>query len=89
MANQWTTRKMTDKERREELRKEAYRTMTRNAHTLQGQYARRDRETNTAMQNRVNNTVGRNDVLTRDTNTARAMLAFANQPSGGTGGNSP
>ena len=89
MANQWNTRKMTAGERRRELRNEGFRTLTQNAHTLQGQWARRDRETDTAMQRRVNNAVGRNDVITRDANTARAMLAYARQPGGGTGGNSP
>ena len=89
MANQWTTRRMTARERREELRREAYRTITRNAHTLQGQYARREEERNTATQNRVNNAVGRNNVFTRDRNTARAMLAYARQPGGGTVSNSP
>ena len=89
MANQWTTRRMTARERRDDLRREAYRTLTRNAYTIQGQYARRDRENDTSMQRRVNNTVGRNDVLTRDTNTARAMLAYARQPGGSGISNSP
>ena len=91
MANNWRTRQMTDEERREDLRREAYRTLTRNVNTLQGQYARRENETNTATQNRVNNAVGRNDVLTRDRNTAQAMLAYArdNQPPESKNGNSP
>ena len=89
MANEWRTRKMTSRERRDELRREAYRTLVRGSNTLQDSWERADANRQTRTQQRVNSTANVTSMQQRNVNTARAMLAYANQPRISGNGNSP